>query len=433
MNLQPQIYKAGLAERKLALIPTDLKNKAVKRVAELLIKNSSLILSANEKDMKEGHRNKLGSKLDRLLLTKERIKSISDEALNVASLPDSVGQIIDERKRPNGLKISRIRVPIGVIAIIYEARPNVTVDATCLCIKSGNAVILKGGSDAINSNRILAKLIRQALKETGIDPEAVQFVDSTDRKTTTELLKTKQGIDCVIPRGGKGLIDFVKENSRIPIIETGASVVHVYVDKSADIKKAVDIVVNAKTRRVSICNTLDVLLVHKSIASKFLPKLADKLLAISKSACLPAGRRSADQQLVEIRAEKIVQNLMPSYPKFRTLGASDFDTEFLDYKMAVKLVGNLDEALDHIAKHSLKHSEAIVTEDKVAAEKFLQSVDAACCYHNASTQFSDGAQFGLGAEIGISTQKLHVRGPFALEGLTTFKWIVRGNGQVRPL
>ncbi|MBU0578218.1 glutamate-5-semialdehyde dehydrogenase [Patescibacteria group bacterium] len=422
MNLESQIQRANLAARKLAMLSAEEKNKALKRISELVLAERDLILAENAKDMEEGEKNNLGSKLDRLLLTEDRLRGISDDTLNVASLPDSVGQVIDETERPNGLKISRVRVPIGVIGIIYEARPNVTVDAAVLCLKSGNAVILKGGSDAINSNRILAKLIRQALEETGLDPEAVQFIDSTDRETTVELLKTKEGIDCIIPRGGKGLIDFVKETSSIPVIETGASVVHVYVDKAVDIQKAVDITVNAKTRRVSICNTLDVLLVHKDIASEFLPQLAD---ALTKRA------EEEGQELVEIHADEQIQNLLNPYSLILNAADKDFDTEFLDYKMSIKTVGSLDEALDHIAEHSLKHSESIVTEDKEAAEKFLKSVDAACVYHNASTQFSDGAQFGLGAEIGISTQKLHVRGPFALEGLTTFKWVIRGDGQVR--
>lgn len=419
MDLQSQISKANQAARKLAVLSSDNKNKALKRISELLIGQTNLILTENEKDMKEGEKNDLGSKLDRLLLTEERIKGIADDILNVATLSDSVGQVIDEREQPNGLKISRVRVPIGVIGIIYEARPNVTVDAAVLCLKSGNAVILKGGSDAINSNRILAKIIRTALEETGIDPEAVQFIDSADRQSTEELLKIKEGIDCIIPRGGKGLINFVKETSTIPVIETGASVVHVYVDKSADVEKAVNIVVNSKTRRVSICNALDVLLVHKDIASDFLPQLSEKLSAIS------------DQQSVEIHADDEVQKLLTPYSRLHTLSDEDFDTEFLDYKMAIKLVSDSQEAIDHIAEHSLKHTESIVTEDKETAEKFLKSVDSACVYHNASTQFSDGAQFGLGAEIGISTQKLHVRGPFALEGLTTFKWVIRGDGQIR--
>jgi len=415
MNIQSQIEKAGKASRSVALLTADQKNRALKQIAALLTKQSKEILKENAKDVRLAGK---GPKTDRLMLNAERIKGIAAETLNVARLSDSVGQVIDKRVRPNGLVITRVRVPLGVIAMIYEARPNVTVDASVLCLKSGNAVILKGGSDAINTNRILAKIIRQALKESEIDPEAVQFIDSTDRSVTEQLLKTKQGIDCAIPRGGKGLIDFVTENSRIPVIVTGASVVHVYVDKKVDIKKAVNIVVNAKTRRVSICNAMDVLLVHKAIASKFLPKLSAAL--------------KEKQPLVEIHADKAVQKFLAPYSKLRTLGSVDFDTEFLDYKMSIKLVGGLDEALEHIAAHSLKHSEAIVTEDKKAAEKFLQSVDAACVYHNASTQFSDGAQFGLGAEIGISTQKLHARGPFALEGLTTYKWVVRGKGQVRP-
>jgi len=324
---------------------------------------------------------------------------------------------LSERVRPNGLKIQQAAVPFGVILMIYESRPNVTVDAATLSLKSGNAVILKGGKEAINSNRVIVKAIKAALKSVGAPEDAVQFVDSVEKNSIADFLKMKGLIDVVIPRGGKGLINFVVENSRIPVIETGASVVHTYVDKKFDLRFAVPVIVNSKTRRVSICNALDVLLVHKDSAKKILPSLAKELAQCN----------------VEIRADEKAYKILAGYPKLRRIAVQDFDTEFLDYILAVKIVNNIDEALEHIAKHSLRHTEAIITKDRTAAERFLNEVDAACVYVNAATQFTDGAQFGLGAEIGISTQKLHVRGPFALEGLTTYKWKIYGKGQTRPI
>jgi len=419
MNIEENLKKVKDAARVVANLSTEAKNNALSKIAYVLKENMDEIMEANQKDMIRGEEKGLGSKLDRLKLTPERIQGIIDDLNNVVSLEDHVGQIIDEKTRPNKLQIQRVRVPLGVIGIIYEARPNVTVDAASLCLKSGNAVVLKGGSDALNSNRVLVKLIKEALKESEVPEDAVTLIDTEDREAVGELLKMRDYIDVIIPRGGKGLINFVIENSEIPVIETGASVVHMYIDKEADLKKAVDCAVNAKTRRVSICNALDVAVVHKDIAEEFIPLLAENLLTLEKS--------------VEVRADsRSFELLKDKYENLTEAEAQDFDTEFLDYILSIRVVDSYEEALDHIYRHSLKHSESIITENVETADKFLKEVDAACCFVNASTQFSDGAQFGLGAEIGISTQKLHVRGPFALEGLTTFKWVIRGDGQTRP-
>lgn len=417
--------KAKLAGEKLALLSAPAKNEFLGRIAEALENSAPAILKANAKDMAAGKRKELpAGLLDRLLLTKDRIKNMAGEMRNVARLKDYVGDIMESRELPNGLFLKRVRVPIGVIGMIYEARPNVTADAAGLCFKSGNAVILKGGSDAANSNRTLVKIIRSVL---GPLKDAVQLVDTADRKATLELMRLNGLIDVIIPRGGKGLIDFVRENSRVPIIETGASVVHTYVHEDADLKKAVEIVMNAKLRRISICNTLDSLLLHKNIARQFLEMFVR---------ALPRNPYNADH--LEIRADQFSFSILRtiSRPKDFVLSVKkskpgDFHEEFLDYILAVKIVAGLDQALEHISRHSLKHSEAIITEDRQTADIFLKTVDAACVYWNASTQFSDGAQFGLGAEIGVSTQKLHVRGPFALEGLTSYKWVIEGNGQIR--
>lgn len=399
-DLSSLVSQAREASLKLALLSTDSKNEALLKIAKALRDNEKEILEANKTDIAFGEKNGLGPMIDRLMLNSERIENMVRECENVASLKDYVGEIMEDRTREDGLHLQKVRVPFGVIAMIYESRPNVTSDASVLCIKSGNSVILKGGSDAINSNRAIVKVIKEALSQTEIPSEAVQFIDTVDHSVVNELLKMKEDIDVVIPRGGRGLLNFVSENSRIPVINTGASVVHTYIDKDADIDKACNITVNAKTRRVSICNALDALLVHKAIEKPLMQKLLPML------------------------KEKNVEVRYPAQKK-------DLGVEFLDYILAVKVVSSLDEAIKHIAKYSLKHSEAIVTENRETAEEFLKRVDAAAVFWNASTQFSDGAQFGLGAEIGISTQKLHVRGPFALEGLTSYKWVIRGDGHIR--
>lgn len=413
MTLLEQAQAAVQASRVVAQLSAAQKNEALEAMGRALLTHVDDILTANALDVTRAEAAGQTVMVDRLRLTPERIEGIVKELETVVTLDDGVGQVIDERVRPNGLNIQRVRVPLGVVGMIYESRPNVTVDATVLCLKSGNAVMLKGGSDAIDSNRAIVRVMREALHTTAIPAEAVQFIDSTDRAVTAEFLKLRGYLDVIVPRGGKGLIDFVVENARVPVIETGASVVHTYVDEAADLDMAATIVVNAKTRRVSICNTLDTLLVHARVAEDFLKRVTPLLRA--KNVELRCDQRA----LAAVGNEGV-----PAHD-------DDFGKEFLDFILAIKVVDSLDEAIAHITRYSLKHSEAIVTEDRDTAERFLREVDAACVYWNASTQFSDGAQFGLGAEMGISTQKLHARGPFALEGLTTTKWVVRGEGQVR--
>lgn len=417
--------KAKEASRRMALLSAEAKNELLLKIAGGILQNTAQILKANAKDMAAGRKEHLAAGLlDRLLLTKDRVKAMAEDMRKVAELKDFVGAVLEARELPNGLFLRRVRVPIGVIGMIYEARPNVTVDAAALCLKSGNAVILKGGSDAMHSNKILAGIIQEALEEL---KDAVQLIDTANRSATLELLNLHELVDVIIPRGSAGLIKFVRENSRVPVIETGASVVHTYVHEDADIKKAVAIVMNAKLRRIGICNTLDSLLLHKNIAAEFLAAFL---------AALPKNPYHADH--LELRADTESFEILRKSKKpkdfsisLKKAGAEDFSTEFLDYILAVKTVKSLAQATEHISRHSLKHSEAILTESRVTAERFLQTVDSACVYWNASTQFSDGGQFGLGAEIGISTQKLHVRGPFALEGLTSYKWIIEGSGQIR--
>ncbi|HCW31959.1 TPA: glutamate-5-semialdehyde dehydrogenase [Candidatus Peregrinibacteria bacterium] len=413
MDLTSLAQSALEASRLMSIASTKEKNEALEKIGEALLANSGEILAANQADLDYAHSKGKNEILDRLSLDKSRLEGIVEDLQKVIMLEDEIGKIIDEQVRPNGLKIQRVRCPLGVVGMIYESRPNVTVDATVLCLKSGNAVILKGGSDAILTNRALVKVMKGALLKSAISAQSLQFLDTTDRAITGEFLKLKGYLDVIIPRGGKGLIDFVIQNATVPVIETGASVVHTYIDKVVNIEMAVAIVVNAKTRRVSICNALDTILVHEKIAQEFLTILAPLLR----------------EKEVELRCDERALAIVGGDGVAAT--DHDFGKEFLDYILAVKVVDDFDEALKHIAKYSLKHSEAIITEDAKVGERFLNEVDAACVYWNASTQFSDGAQFGLGAEIGISTQKLHVRGPFALEGLTTFKWVVRGDGQVR--
>ena len=413
---------ARQAFQQTALASTGEKNRALELIARELEQSLEPILAANALDMKAGEEAGLGPKLDRLLLTRERIAAICAALEQVIGLPDPVGQVIDSYAHPNGMQVSRQRCPLGVIGIIYESRPNVTVDAAALCLRSGNSVVLKGGADAIHSNRAIVAAIRRALDRSALPADAVQLLDSTDRAVTSAFLQLRDLLDVVIPRGSLSLIRFARENSRVPVIETGASVVHVYVDREVDVEQAVALIHNAKTRRVSICGALDVLLVHQDALERIGKPLAKKL--------------AATDPLVEVRADEAAQTVLKGalHPaQLKTLDpALDFDTEFLDHVLAVKSVASLEEALSHIHTHSLKHTEAIYTTNPETAERFLSAVDAACVMHNASTQFTDGGEFGLGAEIGISTQKLHVRGPFALEGLTSMKWVVRGGGQIRP-
>lgn len=412
------IIKSAKASSESLLKLNGSQRKAVPlELAKAIYSEKDAIIKGNKKDIDAAKNSgKNDSFIERLTLDEKRIKAISKLLEEIANAEDSLFQVLEEKKRPSGIKIKKVRFPLGLLAIIYESRPNVTVDAFALAFKSGNAVILKGGKEIKETNRVLVDIIKRVLKKQSIDANIVQDVSGLDKKLTLALLKDNR-IDCLIPRGGKNLIDFVKNNATIPIIETGASVVHTYVDKSADLEMARKIIVNAKTRRVSICNALDVLIMQKKIAPKLLKLLAGDLA----------------ESNVELRADKesfaILEKI--GYPKLKKAVALDFDTEFLDYVLAVKTIGNFKEALDHIKRHSLGHSEAIITKNKKQAEQFFREIDAACLYLNTSTQFSDGGEFGMGGEIGISTQKLHARGPFSYRELTTYKYLVESKGSTR--
>lgn len=389
------------------------KNRALMLCAAALNENTEKIIAANAIDIKNAEENGVkGSLIDRLSLDEKRIKGMADGLLQVASLPDPVGETVEGKTLPNGLVLYKKRVPMGVIGIIYEARPNVTADAFGLCLKSGNAVILRGGKEAINSNKAIVDIFRDCLKENGFCEDFVQLVEDTDRKSAEEMMRLNGYIDVLIPRGGAGLIRSVVENSTVPVIETGTGNCHVYVDRAADLESAVEIVLNAKTQRPGVCNACESLLVHKDVAERFLPMVCERLR----------------EKNVEIRGDRTVRDIVDF-----ALSASedDWGEEFLDYIISAKVVGDVKEAVAHIRKYGTKHSECIVTEDYKAAQFFLDRVDAAAVYVNASTRFTDGGEFGFGAEIGISTQKLHARGPMGLKELTTTKYIIYGDGQIR--
>lgn len=404
---------AGVAKYELQTFTTTQKNKALKQVAEALTAHSEEILAANAIDIANGETKGMHQGLlDRLRLTEARIAAMSEGLLQIAELPDPIGEIMETFDRPNGLFISKVRVPLGVIGIIYESRPNVTADAFGLCFKTGNAVILKGGTDALNSNRAITQIIRRALTESGVTPDAIQLIDSADRAVTSAFMRLSQYVDVLIPRGGAGLIRAVVENSTIPVIETGTGNCHIYVDKDADMDMALRIIENAKTQRIGVCNACESLVVHKDIAEEFLPKLENML----------------HKKNVEIRAdEKACEFILDC----KTATEEDFGNEYLDYIISVKTVDSIRDAIEHINKYNTKHSEAIITRDLSRANLFTSRVDAACVYVNASTRFTDGFEFGFGAEIGISTQKLHARGPMGLKELTSYKYTVLGNGQIR--
>ena len=405
--------KAKAAAAEGAALTTDQKNNALRTMAKALRDQEETILKANEEDMKNGEEKGLTpALLDRLKLNHDRIEGMAGGLEALAALNDPIGETIAQWKRPNGLEIARKRVPLGVIAIIYEARPNVTADAAGLTLKTGNAVILKGGSEAYHSNLCVTQVLRNALKEQGLNEDLLQFVESTDREAVSVLLKMRKYVDVVIPRGGGGLIRFVVENATIPSIETGTGNCHIYMDRYGDIKMGVDIVFNAKTQRPAVCNAAETLLVHKDIAGEFLPALDQKL----------------KEKNVEIRGcQRTCALLRDAVPAVE----EDWETEFLDYILAVKIVDSIDEAMAHIARYSSGHSEAIITESYSRSRKFTETVDAAAFYVNASTRFTDGNEFGFGAEIGISTQKLHARGPMGLNALTTEKFVIHGSGQIR--
>ena len=415
MTVKEQLILTLKASRRLNLVSEEKINMVLGEVASAAIKNTDYILQENQKDL--SRMDPKDPKYDRLMLTAERINGIAADIRNVASLPSPLARILSETDRPNGLHIKKITVPFGVIGIIYEARPNVTLDVFSLCLKSGNACVLKGGSDANDSNVALVKVIREVLIQHGLDENTLSLLP-VGREATAELLHAHGLVDLIIPRGSQSLINFVRENSSIPVIETGAGICHTYFDQSGDTAKGKAIVNNAKTRRPSVCNALDCLIIHQN-------RLSD----------LPSLTELLPQSKVVIYAdEKAYKTLEGKYPSNLLQPADDesFGTEFLSYKMSVKTVADFDEALDHIAQYSSKHSEAIVAEDKQTLKMFQKSVDAAAVYCNVSTAFTDGAQFGLGAEIGISTQKLHARGPMALQELTSYKWIIEGEGQIRP-
>ena len=377
------------------------------------------LIAENEKDMQAGKEAGMHQGLlDRLLLTKDRIAQMAEGLVQIAGLEDPIGEVLSMKKRPNGLLIGQKRVPLGVVGIIYESRPNVTADAFGLCFKTGNVVVLKGGSDAMHSNIAIVKVIREALRACKVDEDAIQLIEDTDRAVTTALMKRKDFLDVLIPRGGAGLIRACVESATVPCIETGTGICHVYVDKAADLEKALNIIENAKTSRPSVCNAEEVVIVHADIAGQFLPMLKKRLVDDRAAAGLP---------LVELRLDEAAQKLIPGTPA----GERDFDTEFLDYILAVKVVDHIDEAISHISAHSTGHSEAIITADPDAAKYFIARVDSAAVYVNASTRFTDGEEFGLGCEMGISTQKLHARGPFGLEALCSYKYVIHGNGHVR--
>jgi glutamate-5-semialdehyde dehydrogenase len=410
---------AKTASRKLAYLSTDVKNKALLNIAADLLVHKKEILAANKTDFKAGEASGLGAALlDRLMLDEKRLEGIAADTRAVAALPDPVGEVFDMRTMPNGLQIGKKRVPIGVIGAIYESRPNVTVDIASLCLKSGNAVILRGGKETIHSNTAIVKVIQSACERAGLPDGCVQFIDNTDRALVDHMLKMNNVIDLIIPRGGAGLIKSVSENATMPVVTGGIGVCHTYVDKSAAVQMAIDIVYNAKVQRPTVCNALDTVLVHKDIAVDYLPAMAAAL----------------NKAKVELHCDKKALAILKADKSLKLVPAVDGDwgQEFLALIAAIKVVDSMDEALAHIEKYGSGHSEAIVTEDYQSAMRFLNEVDAACVYVNASTRFTDGGQFGLGAEVGISTQKMHARGPMGLKELTSYKWIIFGSGQVRP-
>ncbi len=418
-ELEEKGKAAKAASRKLAFLPTEITNKALLSVAGALSTMQDEILAANSQDYNESEASGMSAvMLDRLMLNPNRLEAIAQDVRTVAALPDPVGEVIEERTLPNGLQLSKKRVPLGVIGAIYESRPNVTVDISVLCLKSGNAVILRGGKEALRSNLALAKVVQESAYKAGVPQGAVQIIESTDRALVDYMLKMKGTIDLIIPRGGAGLIKSVAENAAMPVVTGGIGVCHTYVDKSADLNKAVAIAYNAKVQRPTVCNALDTLLVHAEIASRYLPLIAQEWAK--------AG--------VEMHCDKRALAILKPIPSLKLIPAKtdDWGKEFLALITAIKIVDSLDEALEHIERYGSGHSEAIVAEDKSAAARFLNEVDAACVYANASTRFTDGGQFGLGAEVGISTQKMHARGPMGLRELTSYKWIIFGSGQVRP-
>lgn len=414
MTLVEQLgERAKAAGRRLSIASTEQKNACLHAIAEALIENTENILEANAKDIANGQAAGLGSALlDRLRLDEDRIKGMADGVIAITALDDPCGRVLSSFTRPNGLKIEKVSIPLGVIGVIFEARPNVTSDAAALCIKSGNTVILRGGKEAINSNMAITEVMRTAIRSVGMPADIVGLIGDTSRESSTELMRCNKYVDVLIPRGGAGLIQAVVRNATVPVIETGAGNCHIYVDKDADIERAVNIVFNAKTSRPSVCNAAESLLIHRDIAERALPAIKHRL----------------DEKNVELAGDEkavgICGGVIPATE-------DDWAAEYLDYKMSVRIVDDIDEAINHIYMYSTNHSECIVTENKAAADKFMNEIDSAAVYVNASTRFTDGGEFGFGAEIGISTQKLHARGPIGLPELQSFKYKIYGDGQIR--
>lgn len=405
--------RAVAAKSSLQSMETVAKNQILRAVAAALEADAQEIMEANAKDYETAKDHEMSEGLlDRLRLDEKRIAAMAEGLLQIAELEDPIGEIMESFNRPNGLHIEKVRVPMGVIGIIYEARPNVTADAFGLCFKTGNAVILKGGKDAFYSNCAIVATIRRALEAGGVNPDAIQLIENNDRAVTTEFMRLKEYVDLLIPRGGAGLIRAVVENSTIPVIETGTGNCHIYVDEDADLQKAIPIIINAKTQRIGVCNACESILVHEKIADAFLPALGEALSAAK----------------VEIRGDKkVVETIEQAVPAQE----EDYGREYLDYIVSMKTVSGVEEAIAHINRYNTRHSDAILTENTAHAKQFLRDVDSACVYVNASTRFTDGFEFGFGAEIGISTQKLHARGPMGLKELTTYKYAITGNGQIR--
>ena len=412
-TLQEIGQKAQKAKPSLQTLETLKKNAALEAVANALLEESDTILKENEKDIEAARANQMKEGLvDRLLLTRARIEGMAEGLTQLVTLEDPIGEVLSMKKRPNGLMIGQKRVPLGVVGIIYESRPNVTADAFGLCFKTGNAVILKGGSDAIHSNKEIVSVIQNALADLNITRDAIQLIEDSNRETTTAFMKLNQYVDVLIPRGGAGLIQAVVNNSTIPVIETGTGNCHVYVDETADLNMAIDIIFNAKTQRIGVCNACESIVVHKNVINNLLPALKNRL----------------DEKNVELRGDQpamdAVSGILPAVEE-------DWGSEYLDYILSIKTVTSIEEAISHINRYNTGHSEAIITNDYSHSQKFLEEIDAAAVYVNASTRFTDGFEFGFGAEIGISTQKLHARGPMGLLALTTTKYIIYGNGQIR--
>ncbi len=419
VDLKQMGAAAKSAARKLAASDSSVRNAALEAIADGLVANEDRILAANQKDIAESRAVGLDEHvIDRMVLNHDRVVAMADACREIAALPDPIGNVLEERTMQNGLDIKRVSVPIGVIGVIFESRPNVTIDITALCLKSGNGAILRGGKEALGANLVLAEIARDAITSVGLPTDCVQFISTTDRSIVNEMLQLDRYIDLIIPRGGAELVRFVGETAKMPAITGGVGVCHTYVDEAADVDKAVKIVTNAKTQRPTVCNAMDTVLVHSSIAGDFLPALA----------------RAKGMSDVELRVDGRALDLLGQIAEgARVVPArdDDFGTEFLSLIASVKVVDSMDEAMDHMTEFGSAHSEAIVTEDARTAERFLNEVDAAAVFRNASTYFNDGGQFGLGAEVAVSTSKLHARGPMGLREITTYKWVVRGDGQVR--